>query len=61
LELYILDDDPAFLDLLDHAALMPYGRAFLGDKAHFHASVSRRMQSMPSASRNTCSTSGHGV
>jgi ectoine hydroxylase-related dioxygenase (phytanoyl-CoA dioxygenase family) len=35
---YILDDDPAFLDLLDYAPLMPYVRAFLGDKAHFHAS-----------------------
>jgi ectoine hydroxylase len=35
---YILDDDPAFLDMLDHAPLMPYVHAFLGPKAHFHAS-----------------------
>ena len=36
--LYILDDDPAFLELLDWAPLMPYVKALINAKAHHCAS-----------------------
>ena len=35
---HILEDDPALLDLIDHAPLMPYLHAFLIRNPHFHAS-----------------------
>ena len=35
---HILEDDPAFLDLIDYAPLMPYAHAFLIRNPHFHAS-----------------------
>ena len=35
---HILDDDPLFLDLMDHAPIMPYVRGLLHEKPHFHAS-----------------------
>ena len=36
--LYILEDDPLFLELLDWAPLMPYVRELISLKAHYHAS-----------------------
>ena len=36
--LYILDDDPLFLELLDWAPLMPYVKALINPKAHHCAS-----------------------
>jgi ectoine hydroxylase len=36
--LYILEDDPLFLELLDWAPLRPYVRELIGPKAHYHAS-----------------------
>lgn len=36
--LYILEDDPLFLELLDWDPLMPYVRDLIGPKAHYHAS-----------------------
>lgn len=35
---HLLDDDPAFLDMIDLPALMPYVRGLLGEEFHFHAS-----------------------
>ena len=35
--LYILDDDPLFLELVDWAPLMPYVKALINPKAHHHA------------------------
>ncbi|MBT3341586.1 MAG: hypothetical protein HN404_01200 [Gemmatimonadetes bacterium] len=35
---HILDDDPAFLDMIDPPALMPYVHGLLNEHAHFHAS-----------------------
>ncbi len=35
---HILDDDPAFLDMIDPPAIMPYVRGLLNENAHFHAS-----------------------
>ena len=35
---HILEDDPALLDLIDYAPLMPYLHAFLIRNPHFHAS-----------------------
>ena len=35
---YILDDDPAFLELLDWPPMMPYITTLLNDKPHHHAS-----------------------
>ena len=36
--LYILEDDPLFLELMDWPALLPYVREFIGPRAHYHAS-----------------------
>jgi len=36
--LYILEDDPLFLELVDWPALMPYVRALINPKPHYHAS-----------------------
>ena len=36
--LYILEDDPLFLELLDWPALLPYVRELLNPKFHYHAS-----------------------
>ena len=35
---HILDDDPAFLDLVDYKGIMPYIRSFLHERPHSHAS-----------------------
>lgn len=35
---HILEDDPAFAELIDHPAIMPYIRALLNEHPHFHAS-----------------------
>lgn len=35
---YILDDDPLFLDMLDHPAILPYVSGLLNKKPHHHAS-----------------------
>ncbi len=35
---HILEDDPAFLDLMDYEPLMAYAHAFLIRNPHFHAS-----------------------
>ena len=35
---HILEDDPAFLELVDYAPLMPYVHALLNEAPHFHAS-----------------------
>lgn len=36
--LYILEDDPLFLELMGWPALLPYVREFIGPRAHYHAS-----------------------
>ena len=36
--LYILEDDPLFLELMDWAPLMPYVRELISPKPHYHAS-----------------------
>ena len=36
--LYILEDDPLFLELVDWAPLMPYVHALINPKPHYHAS-----------------------
>ena len=35
---HVLEDDPAFLDVMDHKPVMAYVRAFLTRSPHFHAS-----------------------
>lgn len=35
---YILDDDPLFLEMLDHPRMWPYITGLLNEKAHHHAS-----------------------
>ena len=35
---YILDDDPAFLDMMDYPPIIPYVKGLLNEKPHHHAS-----------------------